>query len=773
MYMKQKTCEHGRYSIALYAFLMGASVQSLAVRADCHAPEITQMRKLHDRVLEYRMQSPALQAEAAFAVVLPATYSADSGSYPVVYLLHGAGRTHLTLTDFEATRQTLLDAPFVTVMPRGENGWWIDSAEDGESRYETLVTETIAAAEGVLNIATSATMRGITGWSMGGFGAARYASRHSSAFASVATILGLLDFPNTRLPEGQNHDVPNVFGPTPSLQESFNPMREVEKLLGLQILTLTADRAFDYTMNRNFHRRLLELGKRHEYVVLEGKHTFESVEAALPHVVRFFSRTLGQVKAHRDEKCALERDIESFSVCPVRLEAGESFEIELVSETRACGEWRLRHPYTIPEEEVLSGFHFDVQQQQAFYGKHGKVIDNGGDDLDPRRGVLRVRLRTDGWPAGIHAFTIESVRPPSDSQPSSRSVYRDFAVKIRDGRDRLRITLESDRRFMEGTHFSRLFVTSTGRVICNGKYSDDKGHTWKECGGGTVASDRSAQRSAIMAHEISTGEVIGLAYKTLPKEDEKGVFIGQRFTSVDGGKRIESPADCTFRVPRAVGALGHAFHPGPLFMRSIVSLQDASLLALMCGWFDTDTKETLHKGQKYRRSFLCRSVDAGRSWDYLSTVAYEPTWGSEGWSEGTLLRLPGGELIAALRSGSDRSHWKDNPLCLLFSQDEGRTWSPPHRSGIDGVYPSMVRMSNGLLACSYGRPGAKLMFSADSGRTWTDQTLVSAERYSGYTWIAEVAPGELLYGYGLKDGLDAKTGRRENMLRLVNVHVER
>ncbi len=773
MYMRRKKTKYSHSRIATYALLTIAFVQSLAVNVNGQVPEITQMRRLRDRVLEYRMQSAALQAEAAFAVVLPATYSIDSASYPVVYLLHGAGRTHLSLTEFETTRQTLLSAPFVTVMPRGEQGWWIDSAEGVDSRYETLVTETIAAAESVLNIATNASMRGITGWSMGGFGAARYASCHPSSFASVATILGLLDFPNHRLPERQNHTVPTAFGPTPSLQESFNPLHDADKLVGLEILTLTADRAFDYTMNRNFHRRLLELGKRHEYVVLKGKHTFDSVETALPHVVGFFARTLSQAKVSRVKNDAPELDIERFSVTPLRLEAGEPFEIELASEALANREWRLRHPYTIPEEEALPGFLFDAQQQQAFYGKRGRVLDNGKDDLDPRDGVLRVRVRTDRWPTGIHALTLESVSLESDTHPSTPNVYRDFAVTIRDEKDRLRITLESDRRFMEGTHFSRLFVASNGRVICNGKYSDDRGYTWEECGAAAATGEDPDARSAIMAHEFPTGEIIGYAYRTLPKEGEKGAFVGQRFTGLEGGKRIEGPADCTFRVPRAVSALGHAFHPGPLFMRSIVPLRDGSLLALMCGWFDTDTKESPHKGQRYRRSFLCRSVDEGRSWDYRSTVAYEPTWGSEGWNEGTLLRLPTGELIAALRSGSERSHWKDNPLCLFFSQDEGRNWSPPHRSGIDGVYPSLVRMSNGLLACSYGRPGAKLMFSADNGRTWTDQTLVCAERYSGYTWIAEVAPGELLYGYGLKGGLDAETGRRENMLRLVNVHVER
>ena len=99
------------------------------------------------------------------------------------------------------------------------------------------------------------------------------------------------------------------------------------------------------------------------------------------------------------------------------------------------------------------------------------------------------------------------------------------------------------------------------------------------------------------------------------------------------------------------------------------------------------------------------------------------------------------KIIAPIyRKMGATSSWKDNPLCLFFSGDDGLTWSPPHRSGVDGVYPSLVVMSNGILACSYGRPGAKIMFSTDNGNTWTDHTSINVERYSGYSWIVAVGP---------------------------------
>ncbi len=470
-------------------------------------------------------------------------------------------------------------------------------------------------------------------------------------------------------------------------------------------------------------------------------------------------------------KTSGEDFIRHFSVDPTVLSPGEPFDVVLETAMATLWTWSLRHPYTILEEETLPGFYFNAEKKQAYYRSEAGIQDNGEYDKDPSKGELRLTIDTTAWPTGIHNFTIEAMRREDGPYIPSSSAYRDFGLKIADPKDHLEVKIKDDRYFAEGTHFNTLFVLSNGRVICDGRYSDDKGYTWHEYDNKSVQWGTSHARSAIMAHEFPNGEVIGLAYRTLPREGEKGVFLGQLYVSKDRGKTIEGPFEAVFHVPRAVGSKGHAFHPGPLFMRSIVQIEDGSLLALMCGWFDTDTRESPHKGQNYRRSFVCRSTDRGRTWEYYSTIAYKPNWGSEGWNEGSLRRLPDGRLIAAVRSGSESSHWKDNPLCMFFSEDEGKTWSGPHRSGIDGVYPSLVVMSNGLLACSYGRPGAKIMFSADNGETWTDHTLVNPERYSGYTWIGEVAPGELLYGYGLRNGLDPETGERRNMLRLVNIRV--
>ena len=54
-------------------------------------------------------------------------------------------------------------------------------------------------------------------------------------------------------------------------------------------------------------------------------------------------------------------------------------------------------------------------------------------------------------------------------------------------------------------------------------------------------------------------------------------------------------------------------------------------------------------------------------------------------------------------------------------------------------------MSNGILACSYGRPASCLMFSLDGGKTWPSHHVISEKVGFNYTSIREISPGRLLY----------------------------
>ena len=53
--------------------------------------------------------------------------------------------------------------------------------------------------------------------------------------------------------------------------------------------------------------------------------------------------------------------------------------------------------------------------------------------------------------------------------------------------------------------------------------------------------------------------------------------------------------------------------------------------------------------------------------------------------------------------------------------------------------PKLVRMSNGVLACSYGRPASCIMFSIDGGKTWPAHHVVSERTGFNYTSIREIS----------------------------------
>ena len=56
-------------------------------------------------------------------------------------------------------------------------------------------------------------------------------------------------------------------------------------------------------------------------------------------------------------------------------------------------------------------------------------------------------------------------------------------------------------------------------------------------------------------------------------------------------------------------------------------------------------------------------------------------------------------------------------------------------------------MKNGVLVCTYGRPGNWLAFSLDDGRTWRGHFCLHDGPTTSYNSVEEVAPDTLLVVY--------------------------
>ena len=143
------------------------------------------------------LNSQILKQVVHYCVYLPAGYDASAAQhpakrYPLLYFLHGLGDNEQTL--FNGGGWTLLDdlrnqhkmGDFLIVSPEGRRSFYINSA-DGAVRYnDFFLQEFIPQIEGKYRIRAGRASRAISGISMGGYGALRFAFAHPELFSAAS-----------------------------------------------------------------------------------------------------------------------------------------------------------------------------------------------------------------------------------------------------------------------------------------------------------------------------------------------------------------------------------------------------------------------------------------------------------------------------------------------------------------------------------------------------------------------------------------------------------
>lgn len=263
---------------------------TLAMFSICSAHErvatITERETLAGQWEQVTYASTALERQQSFLVVRPPG-TPPPGGWPVLFVLHGHGRSHRTLWDAESTRVLLSGRPFLVVFPDTGKGWWIDSPVDASSRCAQALDEVVAIVAETYPVATERETWGIVGWSMGGYGAMRTAQRRPDRFGFVGTMIGLLDYPRWEgMPENQRYRVPEViFGEDREVWSTLNPIHALAALRETTIFVVGAEDAFDRTMNRNFLTAAEDVGLDVTVEWIPGGHTFPVVTIALPLVL--------------------------------------------------------------------------------------------------------------------------------------------------------------------------------------------------------------------------------------------------------------------------------------------------------------------------------------------------------------------------------------------------------------------------------------------------------------------------------------------------------
>jgi S-formylglutathione hydrolase FrmB len=143
------------------------------------------------------LNSRILKQVVHYCVYLPAGYDVGASAhparrYPVLYFLHGLGDNEQTL--FNTGGWTLLDdlrdqhkmGDFLIVAPEGKRTFFINSA-DGSVRYsDFFLQEFMPHIEKTYRIRAGRSGRAISGISMGGYGALRFAFAHPELFSAVS-----------------------------------------------------------------------------------------------------------------------------------------------------------------------------------------------------------------------------------------------------------------------------------------------------------------------------------------------------------------------------------------------------------------------------------------------------------------------------------------------------------------------------------------------------------------------------------------------------------
>lgn len=240
------------------------------------------------------VKSPALGRRADVTVAVP---HGVTGPLPAAILLHGVYGSHWAWTGKGGAHRTLTRlvgsgeiAPMVLVMPSdglfGDGSGYVRaSTEDAEA---WIVEEVPRIAALAVPGAGEAGLC-IGGLSMGGYGALRLAGLHADRYAAAAGMSSITDLAQMRY--FVEEDVAASYAVEAGQETVASVLRNAAGRLPSIHIDCGADDPL-IEPNRALHHELDDAGIDHEYVELEGGHSWEYWSTNLEPVLRFFDRAL-------------------------------------------------------------------------------------------------------------------------------------------------------------------------------------------------------------------------------------------------------------------------------------------------------------------------------------------------------------------------------------------------------------------------------------------------------------------------------------------------
>ncbi len=268
---------------------------------------IAQTGKVYDN---QSLPSKILKSDRKYAVYLPPDYESSQRSYPVLYLLHGAGDDQTGWVQFgevlHIANKAIADGiatPMIIVMPdakTGQMGYFNNLKNDW--RYEDFFFEEfIPFIEKTYRIKSEKRFRAVAGLSMGGGGSFMYALHHPELFSSACPLSAYVG-PLTVADAKAGMERMNQKGTDVEIEAYFkkhnaisliNEVKDDQKK-AVRWYIDCGDDDFLYEGNSLVHIAMKKKEIPHEFRIRDGAHNWTYWRTALPTVLSFVSETFHQ-----------------------------------------------------------------------------------------------------------------------------------------------------------------------------------------------------------------------------------------------------------------------------------------------------------------------------------------------------------------------------------------------------------------------------------------------------------------------------------------------
>lgn len=266
------------------------------------------------RIMESQvMNSRILNQEVKYSVILPENYYREKNAYPVVYMLHGLGDDETAWLEFGRISQ-YYDAginagavtPMIFILPQGYRTYYVNDFQGTFMYQDMFIKELVPFIDSAYRTIPDSRHRGLTGYSMGGFGALLLHLQHPDIFGSTVPLSISIrtdgQYMTEYAPEwneqwGRLFGAVGIEGPARITEyyKENNPFYIIPKIPAskyneFRIYIDNGDK--EQTLcrsNEELHILMQNTGFPHEFRVRRGGHSFEYWCSALPNALHFLS----------------------------------------------------------------------------------------------------------------------------------------------------------------------------------------------------------------------------------------------------------------------------------------------------------------------------------------------------------------------------------------------------------------------------------------------------------------------------------------------------